>query len=143
MEIVTNSAYETKQLGHNLASQLRGGEVVCLYGELGSGKTTFVTGSIQYFLPKKRVLSPTFIIVRRYDIPKKSIRIIYHIDLYRVGVVHDRDELGLNEILSDKSAVVFLEWANWFNQGLPKQHIEIHFDQLADDKRKILIKKYD
>src|SRR3990167_9714860 len=84
MKYTTGSPRETSDLGRALAARLCGGEVVCLYGDLGSGKTTFISGVINFFRPKTRVLSPTFIIVRHYRFDKAPVKNFLHADLYRL-----------------------------------------------------------
>lgn len=69
---ITNSSEETKKIAENFAKKLKGGDIVALYGELGSGKTTFVQGLAKGLGIKKRIISPTFIIVRSYKIEFKS-----------------------------------------------------------------------
>lgn len=131
---ITRSDAETKQRGELLAKTLHGGAIVALYGELGAGKTTFVQGLANGLGIKKRIISPTFIIVRTY---KMGIRNFYHIDLYRVETQQGVEGLGLDEILSDKDSIVAIEWAEKLGSLLPKKRIDINFEYLSDDKRRI------
>lgn len=86
-KIITESAAETAKVGETLAHELTDGgspsRILCLYGDLGSGKTTFTQGFARGLGITSRLLSPTFIIVRRYTIPG-SEKFLYHIDLYRL-----------------------------------------------------------
>lgn len=106
----TSNSDETAKVGAKLASQLRGGEVVCLTGPLGSGKTTFVTGFIRHFLPDARVLSPTFTLVRQYQTNHPTIKHIYHLDLYRLKERADVAGLGVEEYMNKPDTVVLIEW---------------------------------
>src|SRR3989339_1119927 len=99
MKYITWSARETSNLGRELAARLKGGEVVCLYGNLGSGKTTFISGVVNYFKPKTRVLSPTFIIVRHYRFNKPPVKNLLHADLYRLEDKPSIEALGLADFL--------------------------------------------
>ncbi|MBI2195791.1 MAG: tRNA (adenosine(37)-N6)-threonylcarbamoyltransferase complex ATPase subunit type 1 TsaE [Candidatus Levybacteria bacterium] len=128
---------QTQRLGKELAKTLKGGSAVCLYGQLGAGKTTFVQGLAKGLGIKQRITSPTFIIVRKYKISKSSVKSFYHIDLYRIDTSSDIKNLGLDEILNDKNALVVIEWAEKFGSELPKKRIDIYFENIGKDERKI------
>lgn len=133
-KIITADAQETAEVGQKLAHQLKT-RIVCLYGNLGSGKTTFAQGFAKGLGITTRLLSPTFIIVRRYDIPS-SEKLLYHIDLYRIS---DFDGLGLTEIFSDPNAIVVIEWAEKLGTLLPKERVDIHFDSFDNGNHTISI----
>lgn len=141
-QVVTQSAAETKKLGQDLGAELRvsvrGATVICLYGELGSGKTTFIQGLAKGLGITARLLSPTFIIVRRYQIPGKG-NFFYHVDLYRVKNEADLDSLGLAEILADNSAIVACEWTEKLGSLLPQQRTDIHFATLEDNAHQVTL----
>ena len=137
MEYITNDARQTRKLGEKQASLLKGGEVLCLFGELGAGKTTFISGLINYFKPNTRVLSPTFIIVRHYSIKHKRIKYIYHIDLYRLDDLSAIRDLGILELFNKPDNVIAIEWPEKMKQLLPKDRIKIEFKVLEKDRRKI------
>ena len=147
MEVFTQSARQTQKLGEKLAADLISGKstprVLCLYGDLGSGKTTFIQGLARGLGIGKRVLSPTFVIVRQYvigdtqDVKHKSH--FYHIDLYRVENERDVGSLGLSEIWSDPENVVAIEWAEKIEKILPKRRIDIHFAYVSKNRRRITI----
>lgn len=143
-EFITQSAGETQEVGRSLAVSLKSRErrnvvstVVCLYGELGSGKTTFVQGFAQGLGITARLPSPTFIIVRRYSIPSHNF--FYHVDLYRV-TEEKLEELGLFEFLADVHSFVAIEWAEKLGVLLPRRRIDIRFSLMDDGARKISIK---
>lgn len=136
--IITKSAQETADLGKKLARALSRGEthrVVCLHGELGSGKTTFVQGFAKGLGITSRLLSPTFIIVRRYKTPE-SPAFLYHLDLYRVEE-GDLEELAISDILSDPDSFVVIEWAEKLGEWMPGNRIDIKFAVLADGRHAI------
>ena len=122
------------------SEQDRGALIVCLYGELGSGKTTFAQGFAKGLGIFTRLLSPTFIIVRRYPIARQT-GFLYHIDLYRVEGEKALLGLGLPEILADPDSVVLVEWAEKMGDLLPQPRIDVYFEVLEDGKHKIWIKK--
>lgn len=143
-EIITNSAAETAEAGsrfsQNLIGRGSGPRVVCLYGNLGSGKTTFTQGFAKGLGITTRLLSPTFIIVRRYSIPETE-KFLYHIDLYRLKDTGDFRELGLDEIFSDPESIVVVEWAEKLAGRLPDRRTDIHFKVLTDGTHKITVRK--
>ena len=88
MNIVSNSEKETIELGKELASKLKKGDIIVLSGDLGSGKTKFTEGILTYFGLEDEISSPTFTIVNEYHTEKLNI---YHFDVYRLN---DIDEFG-------------------------------------------------
>jgi tRNA threonylcarbamoyladenosine biosynthesis protein TsaE len=142
MKIITHNYFETQQQGAKLAGMLKGGEVLCLYGDLGAGKTTFLHGLINFYIPHKRVLSPTFIIVRRYEIRKDRIKYLYHADLYRLENVKEIADLGLSQNMNNKDTIVAIEWAQNLRELLPKRRIDIYFEMKDEDQRFITVQKY-
>ena len=138
MEVVTKNDTKTRELGKRIAHQLKGGEILALVGDLGSGKTTFVQGLAKGLGIKKRVISPTFIIMRHYPIAH-----FYHIDLYRLekNIEHEIKGLGLEEIWGKQENIVAIEWAEKIKDLLPKNTIWITFEQFDENSRKIMIDK--
>ncbi len=135
---VTKSARETQTLGEKLSADLKNGSLVCLYGELGSGKTTFVQGVALGLGIKQRIISPTFIFIRSYKL--SAIRsLLYHIDLYRIETLNDAKGLGLEEILSIPKNIVLIEWPEKIKEILPEKRTDIHFKYLNENERKITI----
>ena len=124
-EVRTENALETISLARQVAEECHAPTVICLYGELGSGKTTFVQGFAKALGITSRLLSPTFIIVRRYQIPKKS-EVLYHIDLYRTNSAKEVEGVGRAEILSDPYAYVLIEWADKLGSMMPKKRLDVH-----------------
>lgn len=132
---------DTKRLGMKIASQLDGGEVICLYGDLGAGKTTFVNGMVNYYLPETRVLSPTFIIVRHYLINHNSLRHFLHVDLYRLKNLPEIESLGLEDYLRKSDTIMAIEWPERMKDLLPEKIIEVRFSGIEENERKIKIDK--
>lgn len=134
-KIITHSPQETAALGQALANSLitesdkegsqRCPRIVCLYGPLGAGKTTLTQGFAKALGLTARLLSPTFIIVRRYSIPKRD-RFFYHIDLYRVETERALSELGIDEIFANPAAAIVVEWAEKLGERLPEKRIDVH-----------------
>lgn len=138
--IITNTSEETKKIAQNLAQNLGNTRFLALFGELGSGKTTFVQGFAKGLGLKERIISPTFIIVRSYELEVMSF---YHIDLYRVQNSNELEGLGLKEIFNDQKNIVAVEWAEKIKELLPPKRVEIYFENIGDEKRKITFKTYE
>src|SRR5664279_132953 len=121
--VITNSFEETQQLGNSFAAQLKGGEVLALYGDLGSGKTTFMQGLAKGLGVIKTIISPTFIIMRTYDTGSMKL---YHVDLYRIENEKDVNGLGLFELMEDPENIVAIEWPDKIENLLPEKTIAIY-----------------
>lgn len=139
---ITESADETRQKGREFAARLKGGEVICLYGDLGAGKTVFASAVIDFFVPGRRVLSPTFIIVRHYPTYKHKIKEIIHVDLYRLESEKEVENVGLSQYIHRYDSVVLIEWAQKFGKLLPKERIDVRIVQTGEQEREFDIKRY-
>jgi tRNA threonylcarbamoyladenosine biosynthesis protein TsaE len=143
---ITNNSKETQKLGEILGKELRDGEIICLSGDLGSGKTTFAQGVLKGLGAKGPFSSPTFIVMKEYKKTKDQrlktkniIQNIYHIDCYRVKV-QDILDLGWEEIIAGKNNVLIVEWAERIKTIIPKSAIWFKFEHMRDNERKIRIK---
>lgn len=135
MEIRSKSSRQTKELGKNTAKKLHPGDVIAFYGDLGSGKTTFIQGLIEGFSITQRVTSPTFVLLKMYISPKKVS--IFHVDLYRLESNQDISSVGVTDLLTDKSAIVLIEWAEKMEALLPKDTKKITFTHVGEEERQI------
>ncbi len=143
---ITKNAEETQKLGETVAACLmeKGSvsalpHIVCLYGNLGMGKTTFVQGFARGLGITSRLLSPTFIIVRRHRL-KAVDRFLYHLDLYRINTQQSIEDVGVQEIFDDSRNIVLIEWAERLGSLLPKKRVDIRFScGKADQERRIEI----
>jgi len=136
---------ETIEYAKKFAKKLKGGEVIGLIGELGSGKTTFVKGLAEGLGIKESITSPTFLMLKEYDIlrPKvhlvgvhRKVRILVHVDAYRVENIKDIKSVGIEDFLSRKDAIVVIEWAEKIKKILPKNAIYIYFKHKINHKSK-------
>lgn len=149
MKLTTSSSRETQEFGENFAKKLRGGEILALVGDLGSGKTTFVQGLARGLGIKSRVISPTFILMRQYEKPslKRSLlsklKFFYHIDLYRLegDFTDEVKNLGLDDVWGKKDTIVAVEWAEKIKDLFPKNTIWIKFDTKSENQRLIDINR--
>jgi len=120
-----------------------------LTGDLGSGKTTFIQGLAQGLGIRKRVISPSFILLRGYQIPRSTVHrslftSFFHLDLYRLekNLALEIKNLGIDEIWSKKENLLAIEWAEKIKNILPKNTIWLKFKNLGNNKRKISIRQF-
>lgn len=133
MEVSTHSTQETKRLAKQIAEGLKPGDVLALYGELGSGKTTFTNFLVKALGISDRVFSPTFVIARRYGGK------INHIDLYRLTTKKEVLDTGFEEFLNDKDSINIIEWPELVKDLLPAHTIKIRFEETGENSRKIYV----
>ena len=130
----TASELETSAVGESLATALRPGDVILLYGDLGAGKTAFVRGLARGIgADPDDVSSPTFTIVQEYA--GRSLK-LYHVDLYRLQPA-EIDDLGLDDLVAGKG-VVAIEWAERWS-GRPDDATEVRIAEAGEDRRSIRI----
>ncbi len=139
MEILSQTPQDTVELARSIAKKLKPYDVLALTGELGSGKTFFTSALAAALNIKKRVQSPTFVLVREYaDVTlHQPIKKIYHIDLYRLENEPEVMDLGLQSFFEDEQAITVIEWPQIANNLLPQNTIYISFESLNENSRKI------
>ena len=136
-QTVSNSVEETIHAGYEFAKQLQRGDVVCLEGDLGAGKTHFVKGVASYFgINPEKVNSPTYTLIHEY----KGTIPVYHFDCYRLKGEQEALEIGTEEYFYG-DGVSLVEWPKKINDLLPKEAIWIKISHLSDAKRKIEIQE--
>ena len=130
---------EHKGLAKKFAKELKQGTTLCLRGELAAGKTTFTQGLAAFFrIP--RLVSPTFIIMRQYPVTSHPvIKTLNHLDLYRLNSVEEIKAFDVEEIWSDPSNLLIIEWPEKFVDILPHKRIDIFLKATTDDEREIKI----
>ena len=140
---ITNNSLETALLGEEIAKktlknrQNKKAQILALYGELGGGKTTFLQGFAKGLGIKERILSPTFVIFKKFKIQYPFFDLFYHIDCYRLKNSKDLLGLGFGEFSSNPKNIIAIEWAEIIEDALPKNKISIHF-KIEDEKRRII-----
>ena len=140
---VTKNSLETKALGIRFAKKLKSGDVVLLFGDLGSGKTTFAQGVAWGLGIKDRILSPTFILVRSHKVEGDRIKKMNHVDLYRTHKQTEIAGLGLNEIINEEKTITIIEWADRLLDFKLKKGYRIYFKHLNESRREITIEDYE
>lgn len=143
---ITKTSEETEKLGEEFAKKLKPHDVVLLKGNLGAGKTTFVKGVAKGLSIESRVISPTFVLIRRHKImdydsrfKNQGIKTLYHLDLYRLSSTEDVKNINIEDYLSDETGVIFIEWPDKA-EGFVKPTWEIEFRHQEDEGRGITVK---
>jgi tRNA threonylcarbamoyladenosine biosynthesis protein TsaE len=145
LEFVSRSPDQTQRLGARLGALLQGGDIVCLEGPLGSGKTCLAQGVGRGWGVGQTLISPSFVLVREYARPanssqgKRGLR-LYHVDLYRISGADEMLSLGVDEFLGDADAVFVIEWAERARPRIPSERlwIRLSFPDRADQTRRAL-----
>ena len=130
-KIVTHSEMETLEIAQNFESEKFPNMIICLNGELGSGKTLFTKGIANGLGIEESITSPTFTIIKEYldgEMP------LYHMDVYRLE--DTPESTGLLDYF-DKDGVVIIEWANMIEDYLPEERLDVFFKVVEEDKRVI------
>ena len=144
--LLTTSPVKTKKIAGILASEVlkfkspyNHAFIIGLSGDLGSGKTTFVKGFAGGLGIKRRILSPTFILIKRYSLRKKNFKSFYHIDCYRLKNIKDIKLIKIDELISNPENLIVIEWVDKIKKLLPKNFINIVFKHESIKERFIEI----
>ena len=136
---ISNSPAATKKIAADLAATLSGGEVIAFYGDLGMGKTCFITGLADGLDFKGEVSSPTFAIINEYLGGRLDL---YHFDMYRVSGWDDLYSTGYFEYM-ESGGVLAVEWSENIESALPEDVIRVTIKRLDEAKREISIDRGD
>lgn len=134
----TNSEKETFELGKSLGEQAKAGQIFCLNGDLGVGKTVFTQGFAKGLGIEENVNSPTFTIIQVYDEGRIPL---YHFDVYRIGDPEEMYEIGYEEYFFGEG-VCLIEWSKLIEELIPEEAINIEIDKDLEkglDYRKITV----
>ena len=134
----TNSEKETFELGKNLGEQAKAGQIFCLNGDLGVGKTVFTQGFAKGLGIEENVNSPTFTIIQVYEEGRIPL---YHFDVYRIGDPEEMYEIGYEEYFFGEGVCV-IEWSKLIEELIPEEAINIEIDKNLEkglDYRKITV----
>ena len=158
MKTITHSEQETREFAKKFASRLKGGIVLCLHGELGAGKTTFVKGLAEGLNIKENITSPTFTLMNAYEIglqttdhrlrhelavvrsPASAVVQLVHIDTYRLKDEKELLEIGAEDYIGASDSITVIEWPEKIANFLKtKKIIEIFLKHASGDEREIII----
>jgi len=132
----SNTVEETMELAENIESEKFPGMVICLVGELGSGKTVFVKGFAKALGIEETITSPTFTLIKEYETGEMPL---VHMDMYRIE--KDAKTLGLNDYFNQKN-VCIVEWSDMIMDNLPEERLEIKFKVVDEDTRVLVLTPY-
>lgn len=138
IEFFSRSPEQTRRIGMRLGGELKTGDVICLQGNLGAGKTTFVQGLAQGWGSIDAVSSPTFIIVNEYR--RATGGQIFHLDAYRLESTPEAEELDLDAMLSD--GVLVIEWPEKLNGLIPNDRLWINLEHIGEEQRQMSFKAH-
>ena len=134
MQYITHSPEETRALGRTLAQALQGGAVVAFTGDLGAGKTAFVSGMAEGLGIEERVTSPTFTIVNEYEGGRLPL---FHFDMYRLGSADELFRIGWEDYLA-RNGVCAVEWSENVDEALDGDTIRVDISRGEDDNARII-----
>lgn len=141
LEFISRSPDQTCRLGARLGRYLSGGEIVALEGGLGSGKTVFAQGVGMGWGATTRLVSPTYVLVRRH-LRHQDDLLLYHIDLYRLNSVSEVDMLGLDEIMGEPKSICLIEWPDRHPGLLPDEYLWVHLRMLDEYRRSLVFRAH-
>jgi len=141
---------QTQNIGENFAKEIRqqadkipsqkAAIVLILHGNLGGGKTTFLQGFAKGLGVKEKILSPTFVIQKRFNIKDLRFKNFYHIDCYRLKNEKDILELDFKNIILNPENIIAIEWPEKIKNALPKKLRKVNFKFVDKKTREIIFK---
>ncbi len=141
MQITTNSEQETLNFAQKYAQGLKPGQIIGLIGPLGAGKTAFTKGLAYGLGIKQNVSSPTFNLMRLYEVRTASadpgIKKFCHIDAYRVQTEYEIIDIGAEDFIGKDDTLTVVEWADRIRDILPRRTIYIKFEAIDENRRNI------
>jgi tRNA threonylcarbamoyladenosine biosynthesis protein TsaE len=133
MDVFSRSPEQTRRIGMRLGGALQPGDVICLQGDLGAGKTTFVQGIAHGWGSLDPVSSPTFIIVNVYRGGDEAR--LFHMDAYRLDSTPEAEELDLDAMLTQGPLII--EWPERMDGLVPAENLWVHLEHLAEEEREM------
>jgi tRNA threonylcarbamoyladenosine biosynthesis protein TsaE len=133
LEFFSRSPEQTRRIGMRLGGLLKAGDVICLQGDLGAGKTTFTQGLAQGWGSLDSVSSPTFILVNQYRRADGST--LFHLDAYRLESVPEAEELDLDSMLAEGALII--EWPERLGDLIPNEQLHIRLEHISEEHRQM------
>ena len=135
IEFISHSTEQTRRTGMRLGAMLKSGDVICLIGDLGAGKTVFAQGVASGWGSLDQVTSPTFVLVNVYRRPGGER--LFHLDAYRLNSVAEAQDLDIHALVETGPLVV--EWAERILPALPGENLTVTFSWIDEDQRDLVI----
>ena len=144
MKIISKSLLDTEKIAKDFIEKTSVGLyntalVVGLYGDLGSGKTTFTQAVARIFNIQEDITSPTYVIEKIYDINHHDFKKLVHVDAYRLDSAKELSVLEWDKTLSDSRNIIFIEWPERVLKALPENHVKVFFKFISEFEREIEI----
>jgi len=136
MDFFSRSPEQTRRVGKRLGAALQTGDVICLQGDLGAGKTTFVQGIAHGWGSMDSVSSPTFILVNEYRRADQSQ--LFHMDAYRLDSTPEAEELDLDSMLA--AGALIIEWPERMDGLVPAERLWVRLEHVDDEEREMKFK---
>lgn len=137
LDIISHSPEQTRRYGIRLGRLLRAGDVICLSGDMGAGKTVFSTGIGEGWGSQKKVTSPTYNLVHQHNRANDDT-LLYHLDCYRMQSIDEVDTIGFDDMLDSKGIIV-IEWAERIEDALPADHLWIELRVVEENRRNFIL----
>lgn len=138
MDFFSRSPEQTRHMGMRVGGALQPGDVICLQGDLGAGKTTFVQGVAEGWGSVDAVSSPTFIIVNQYRDAKE--RLLFHMDAYRLDSAHEAEEIDIDAMLA--RGPLLIEWPERMERLIPRDRLWVQLETMNEDEREMKFKAH-
>lgn len=138
-EFISHNLADTEKIAQNLLSNLGDKSILALSGSLGAGKTTFVKFLAAVLGVKENITSPTFVLLKVYELEKQFYKKFVHVDCYRLDGNEDLADIGLQDYVSDSSNLVLIEWADKISNLPLDKVLQIKIEILRETSRKFII----
>jgi tRNA threonylcarbamoyladenosine biosynthesis protein TsaE len=137
LDIISNNPDQTRRLGIRLGKLLQAGDIICLSGDMGAGKTVFSSGIGMGWGADTPLTSPTYNLVHEHRHPTNP-EPLYHLDCYRLSGAEEADTIGLDDIL-DGNGIVIFEWAERIEDMLPDEYLWVDIRVMDEDRRNFIM----
>jgi tRNA threonylcarbamoyladenosine biosynthesis protein TsaE len=141
--MISKSLEETQQIAKEFVKNIKADQdtafIVAMYGDLGSGKTTFVKAVAKAYGIENTVTSPTFVIEKIYKLENQAFDNLIHIDAYRLKSGEELKVLGWEEVSKNPKNIIFIEWPENVKDVLPEEKQKMHFKFIDENTREIVI----
>lgn len=138
-EFISNNLVDTEKIAQNLLSNLGDKSILALSGNLGAGKTTFVKFLAKALGLEENITSPTFVLLKAYEIDFADFKKFVHVDCYRLDAKEDLADIGLQDYVADASNLVLIEWADKINNLPQDKVLHIRIEISGETARKFIV----
>lgn len=138
-EFISHNLADTENIAQDLLSSLADKSILALSGNLGAGKTTFVKFLAKALGLEENITSPTFVLLKAYDIDFADFKKFVHVDCYRLDAKEDLADIGLQDYVADTSNLLLIEWADKINNLPQDKVLNIRIEILGETERKFIV----